>query len=398
MSIAPTLMTMMQELIATPSVSSASPQWDQSNQGVIEKLETWLSGLGFATEVQPIAGFPGKFNLIATYGSGPGGLVLSGHTDTVPFNAELWQSDPFKLTEKNQRLYGLGSCDMKAFFALAIEAARPLLDQPFQAPLIILATADEETSMCGARALAEAGYPKARAAVIGEPTGLRPGYMHKGMMMERIELLGQSGHSSDPSLGNNALEAMHEVMAELLELRAELQARHNNPLFKVQTPTMNFGCIHGGDNPNRICGNCALEFDLRPLPGMDNDELRSQIIARAGAVAERRGVAMRLESLFPGIQPFANRQDSELVRLAERLTGHGAESVAFGTEGPFLQQLGMDTIVMGPGSINQAHQPDEYLALSQIPTTLGLLRQFITHYCLSDGSAPAPAGTGTPQE
>lgn len=378
----PDLVTMLSELIASPSVSCTQPDWDQSNLGVIEKLESWLSSLGFSTEVCPVPGHAGKANLIATLGSGPGGLVLSGHTDTVPFNAELWQSDPFKLTEKDNRFYGLGTCDMKGFFPIAIEAARKFIDTPLQQPLIILATADEESSMSGARALAEAGKPKARYAVIGEPTGLKPIYMHKGMMMEAVRVEGKAGHSSDPSLGANALDAMHSVLSELISFRNEMKQQHHNSAFRIAEPTLNLGCIHGGDNPNRICSRCELEYDLRPLPGMDLDNLREDVSRRLAPLADRFGVQIKTEALFPGIPAFANRVDSELVQTAERLTGYTAESVAFGTEAPFLQQMGMDTIVMGPGFIDQAHQPDEYLAFDQIQPTVAILEKMIRQYCL----------------
>ncbi|MDI3324616.1 acetylornithine deacetylase [Pontibacterium granulatum] len=378
----PDIVTMLAELIASPSVSCTNPSLDQSNLDVIEKLENWLSDLGFKTEVMPIPGAENKANLIATLGSGPGGLVLSGHTDTVPYNDELWASDPFRLTERDNRFYGLGTCDMKGFFPLAIAAAKKFIDQPLQQPLIILATADEESSMNGARALAEAGKPKARYAVIGEPTGLRPVYMHKGMMMESVRITGSSGHSSDPSLGHNALEAMHSVLGTLIDFRKELQSSYQNSDFAVSVPTLNLGCIHGGDNPNRICGQCELEYDLRPLPGMNIDNLRETIAQRVKPLEEQFGVKISAESLFPGIPPFQNDASSELVQTAEKLTGYTAQSVAFGTEAPFLQGMGMDTIVMGPGSIDQAHQPDEYLAFDQIKPTVAILEQMIAKYCL----------------
>lgn len=378
----PDLVSMLSQLIASPSVSCTQPDWDQSNHGVIELLDTWLSDLGFSTEVIPVEGHPGKSNLIATLGTGPGGLVLSGHTDTVPFNAELWQSDPFKLTEHENRFYGLGTCDMKGFFPIAIEAAKKFLDQPLQQPLIILATADEESSMSGARALAKAGKPKARYAVIGEPTGLKPIYMHKGMMMEAVRVEGKAGHSSDPSLGTNALDAMHSVLSELISFRNEMKQSYQNSAFRIAEPTLNLGCIHGGDNPNRICSRCELEYDLRPLPGMALDNLREDVSKRLAPLAEKFGVEIKTESLFPGIPAFANQQDSELVSMAEKLTGYTAETVAFGTEAPFLQDLGMDTIVMGPGFIDQAHQPDEYLAFDQIKPTVAILEKLIEQYCL----------------
>ncbi|MEX6500916.1 acetylornithine deacetylase [Pseudomonas zhanjiangensis] len=367
-------------LIAAPSVSCTQAQWDQSNRPVIELLSSWLGDLGFACEVQEVE--PGKFNLLASYGSGAGGLVLAGHSDTVPFDAELWQTDPLKLTEADGRWFGLGSCDMKGFFALVIEAVQPLLAQRFQQPLLILATCDEESSMSGARALAESGRPLGRAAVIGEPTGLRPIRLHKGIMMERIDILGQSGHSSDPSLGHSALEAMQDVMGELRDLRAQWQRTFNNPQFSVPQPTLNLGCIHGGDNPNRICGQCSLEFDLRPLPGMQPEVLRAAIREKLQPLAERHQVKIDFAPLFPSAPPFEQAAESELVRLAERLTGHPAASVAFATEAPYLQRLGCQALVLGPGDIDCAHQPNEYLEMSRIEPSVRLLRELIQHYCL----------------
>lgn len=382
----PPLKQLFAELIALPSVSCTQAALDLPNRPVIERLAGWLGDLGFACEVQEVA--PGKCNLLASYGSGPGGLVLAGHSDTVPFDGALWASDPLELSERDGRWHGLGSCDMKGFFALVIEAVRELLDRPFRQPLLILATCDEESSMSGARALAAAGRPLGRAALIGEPTGLKPVRLHKGVMMERIDIRGQSGHSSDPSLGRSALEAMHAAIGELLDLRSQWQREYRNPLFNVPQPTLNLGCIHGGDNPNRICGQCSLEFDLRPLPGMDPQQLRAAILRKLQPLAEQRQVSIDFRPLFPSVPPFEEPAASELVRLAERLTGHAAGAVAFGTEAPYLQQLGCETLILGPGDIACAHQPNEYLELSRIEPTLQLLRQLIGHYCLAPAATP----------
>lgn len=382
----PPLKQLFAELIALPSVSCTQAALDLPNRPVIERLSGWLGDLGFACEIQEVA--PGKCNLLASYGSGPGGLVLAGHSDTVPFDGVLWASDPLELSERDGRWHGLGSCDMKGFFALVIEAVRELLDRPFRQPLLILATCDEESSMSGARALAAAGRPLGRAALIGEPTGLKPVRLHKGVMMERIDIRGQSGHSSDPSLGRSALEAMHAAIGELLDLRSQWQREYRNPLFNVPQPTLNLGCIHGGDNPNRICGQCSLEFDLRPLPGMDPQQLRAAILRKLQPLAEQRQVSIDFRPLFPSVPPFEEPAASELVRLAERLTGHAAGAVAFGTEAPYLQQLGCETLILGPGDIACAHQPNEYLELSRIEPTLQLLRQLIGHYCLAPAATP----------
>ncbi|RBW49059.1 acetylornithine deacetylase [Marinobacter sp. F3R11] len=378
----PSVREMLERLVALPSISSASAEWDQSNEAVVRTLGEWLEALGFSVEILAVPGMTGKFNLIATLGRGSGGLVLSGHTDTVPFDDKRWQSDPFTLTERDNRWYGLGTCDMKGFFPLAIEAARAYTAADLKQPLIILATADEESSMNGARALAEAGKPEARYAVIGEPTSLRPVRMHKGIMMERLTFEGRSGHSSDPGLGRNALEGMHEALGELLALREGWQKQYRNPNFDVQVPTLNPGCIHGGDSFNRICARCELHFDLRPLPGMNMESLRQAILHRIQPVAERRELTMEFEPLFDSVPPFETPSDAALVKVCEQLTGHTARSVAFATEAPWLQKLGMETLVMGPGSIDQAHQPDEFLELSQLEPTVKILRGLIRQFCL----------------
>lgn len=159
----PDLKQQLQQLVAAPSVSATDPKLDMGNRGVVELLAAWLETLGFAVELMPLAGQPDKVNMIATLssgGRGDGGLVLAGHTDTVPFDEGLWQSDPFRLVERDNRFYGLGATDMKGFFPIALEAAKSFAGKALKQPLIILATADEETSMAGARALVKAGARK----------------------------------------------------------------------------------------------------------------------------------------------------------------------------------------------------------------------------------------------
>jgi acetylornithine deacetylase len=368
-------------LLRLPSVSSANRALDMGNRAVIELLAERFARLGFAVELLDIPGQPHKANLIATKGTGPGGLVLAGHTDTVPFDEKLWAMNPLQVTEKDGKLYGLGSTDMKGFFAVAHEAISPLAAETFKQPLIIVATADEESSMDGARALAKLGRPHARYAVIGEPTGLKPVTRHKGVMMERLHVQGRSGHSSNPALGRNALEAMHEMIAELLVFRQQLQHKYHDTHFTLDVPTLNLGVIHGGDNPNRICGHCQLEFDVRLLPGMTSVGVRDEIRARIEPLAAKHGVGFTFTPLFPGVEAFANEQTA-LLQACEKLTGHGPQSVSYGTEAPFFQQLGMDTLVLGPGSIDVAHQPNEYMALDQVQPCIRLLQGLIRQFCL----------------
>lgn len=378
----PSWRDMLAQLIAIPSVSSVDANEDMANVAVIDLLSNWLEAAGFSLERVPVPDQPGKVNLIATLGEGEGGLVLSGHTDTVPFNGELWRSNPFELAEANDRLFGLGVCDMKGFLALAIEAACRYRGADLKQPLIILATADEETGMSGAKALVEAGRPRARHAIIGEPTSMKPVRMHKGMMMDAIHVHGQSGHSSDPAFGANALDGMYKIIGELIQWRRELADAHHMPEFEPPGPTLNLGYIKGGDNPNRICGDCELGIDLRPLPGMDRTELRAAMRERLEAALKGRQLKLEFEVLFEGADPMHTAADADIVRFAEEATGTTARAVAFSTEAPHLTRLGADVVVLGPGNIEQAHQPDEYLEVSRVQPTLDLLQSAIERFCV----------------
>ncbi len=377
----PPLLSMIAELIATPSISSTQAQHNLSNQGVVNLLANWLDDSGFKVNVLPVPDKPAKFNLIATLGSGNDGLVLAGHTDTVPFNQELWTTDPFKMQEREQRLYGLGSCDMKSFFALALEAVRTLDTQRLIRPLTILATADEESSMSGARALTSADLAGSSFAVIGEPTSLQPVNLHKGIMMLSVRLQGSSGHSSNPDLGVNALEYMSIVLNTIIEFRDELRHRYQHPAFDVRFPTLNLGCIHGGDNPNRICDHVVLEIDVRALPGMSNLTLQQELTEKISKAVRCQDIALSVDLLHPAIPSFSAGDTSPLLAAAEHLTGATRKAVAFATEAPFLADLGLDTIVLGPGSIDQAHQPNEYIELKQLQPTIDIMKNLVNRFC-----------------
>ena len=379
----PQFMEAFAQLIALPSVSSIDPQIDQSNRGVIELLANWFEDLGFSCELQLVSSNPDKLNLIACLGEGDGGLVLSGHTDTVPFDELLWQQDPFELKQSNDRLYGLGSTDMKSFFPVILATLEKVDLEKLDRPLIILATSDEESTMAGARTLQACGRKFGRHALIGEPTGLQPIRMHKGMMVESIKLLGQSGHSSNPALGRNALEGMHRVIAELMELRSKLQRENHNPNFQVPYPTMNFASIHGGDNANRICGDCELTIDMRLMPGMDIESSRAEIRRSVMQSIDGLGLTVEFDAVFGGMPAMQTDGEAEIVRLAEKLTGNESGSVAFGTEAPYFNSMGMETLILGPGDIDQAHQANEYLDIGRIEPMIDILKQVIENFCIS---------------
>ncbi len=377
----PNTREMIAQLIATPSVSCYHADLDMSNRAVIDLLADWMETRGFEVEIQAID--KAKFNLIATTGSGSDGLVLSGHTDTVPCDPDLWLSDPFQLMEKDNRLYGLGSCDMKSFLALAVHSTQSFDLDKLKRPLTIVATADEESTMSGAKLIADNGKKLGRYCVIGEPTGLQPIRQHKGVLSESVRFTGRSGHASNPALGNNALEAMHEFIGELLRYRDGLQKQYNDPAFAIPTPTLNLGHIHGGDNSNRICGACELLVDIRFLPGMSFDTLHADIGELVAGVAERRGLAGECLIIGDeGTPAMDTAEASEIAQYLKFLTGKSASSVAFGTEAPYYNSMQTETIVIGPGSIDQAHQPDEYLPVDQIDPTIDMLKKLIHRFCV----------------
>jgi len=370
------------QLIACSSISSTQPSWDQGNKEVIQLLATWFEQLGFSIEIQAVPDTSNKFNLLAKLGSGEGGLLLAGHSDTVPFDENSWQSDPHKVINQDDKFFGLGTCDMKGFFAFILQVCKNLPVSQLKKPLYILATADEETTMAGARFFAKSQAIKPDVAIIGEPTNLVPVVMHKGHMSHRISVKGKSGHSSKPNLGINAIEIMHKVIGQLIELKEKFQLNYENNAFDVPAPTLNLGAISGGDNANRICGHCNLDIDLRSLPGMSDDELINWLSEALKPLAELFPGRISFAEMHPSSPSFEQKKPSTLISIAEEISGHHCCAVNYATEAPYIQQLGCQTIVLGPGSIEQAHQPNEFLAHSEIDKTEKLLTRMVQHYCL----------------
>ncbi|HEG0622158.1 TPA: acetylornithine deacetylase [Yersinia enterocolitica] len=386
----PPFIELYRALIATPSISATDSALDQSNEALINLLAGWFADLGFCVEIQPVPDTRHKFNLLASIGEnsvgkkssgeGSGGLLLAGHTDTVPYDEGRWTRDPFTLTEHDNKLYGLGTADMKGFFAFILDAVRDIDASTLSKPLYILATADEETTMAGARYFAASTQLRPDFAIIGEPTSLQPVRAHKGHISNAIRITGQSGHSSDPARGVNAIDLMHESITELMKLRTTLQERYNNPAFAIPYPTMNFGHINGGDAANRICACCELHMDIRPLPGLtlsDLDELMTEALA---PVSARWPGRLSIDQLHPPIPGYECPTDHHMVGVIEELLGERTAVVNYCTEAPFIQQI-CPTLVLGPGSINQAHQPDEFIDMAFIEPTRELIGQLVDHFC-----------------
>ncbi|HHI5410335.1 TPA: acetylornithine deacetylase [Vibrio metoecus] len=374
----PSFLEVYEGLISTSSISSTDARWDEGNEQVIAKLADWLSALGFSIQIEQVA--PNKQNLIAKLGSGEGGLLLAGHSDTVPFDEGRWNYNPHALTQANNRFYGLGTADMKGFFAFIYEAVKNVDWSKQTKPLYVLATCDEETTMLGARHFTENAPFKPDYCIIGEPTSLVPIRAHKGHVANAIRVTGKSGHSSNPALGVNAIEIMHEVLFALMQLRDRLIKEYHHPGFEIPTPTLNLGHIHGGDSPNRICGCCELHYDVRPLPGISLDGLDNLMRDALREVQQKWPGRIELIPLHDPIPGYECAHDHPFIHGISEICEQEAQTVNYCTEAPFLQQV-CPTLVLGPGSIDQAHQPDEFLAFEFIDPTVRVLSRTMQKYC-----------------
>ncbi len=378
----PSALDMVRRLVATPSVSSPDARFDQSNRGVVELVAEWASALGFSIRIEPVPRSPGKVNLIARLGDGADGLVLSGHTDTVPYDAARWTDDPFELTERDGRLYGLGTADMKGFFAAALGATARFAAGELVRPLTLLGTADEESTMEGARALADAGERLGRYAIIGEPTGLRPIRKHKGVFYARISIGGRAGHASNPALGVNAIDGVQRVLPALEAWRSTVGERFHDDEFEVPAPTLSFGRIEGGDSPNRICAECTLDVDIRLLPGMTREAVTGELRARVAEALEGGPWTFDVQPTGAHADAFGGPSDPSFSATVEGLCGCSAGTALFGTEAPYLAQLGLQTLVLGAGDIDVAHQPDEYVTMAAIERATDVYASLIQRYCI----------------
>lgn len=376
-----TFLECYENIISIPSISAFDPAIDQSNRQLIDWLGNLFSSYGFSISIHSVPETRNKFNMLAKIGSGEGGLLLAGHSDTVPFDENKWQQNPFSLKQKDHKLFGLGACDMKGFFAFIIEAIKVIPLDQLRKPLYILATADEETSMAGARFFAQQQLIKPDMAIIGEPTELKPIGKHKGHMAHTLNVDGKSGHSSDPDKGVNAIEIMHKAIGSLLTLRDNLADNFRDDSFSVPQATLNLGHIHGGDGENRICGHCKMNFDLRCVPQLADAEAISMIDNALAPIYKAYPNRLSRDLMYPTSPAFAGKNEHGIADLAKKLTGFDVDNANYATEAPFLDLLGCDTLVLGPGSIEQAHQPDEFISLDYVEPTVKILQNMIKQVC-----------------
>jgi acetylornithine deacetylase len=364
-------------LIAFPTIST------DSNMELIEFAAARLGSLGADVQVSPDATGQ-KANLFATLGpKRDGGIVLSGHSDVVPVEGQDWSSDPFEMRTHDGRLFGRGACDMKGFIAASLATAEDYAKLDLARPVHFCFTHDEETGCLGARALIEELKDigmKPAACIIGEPTLMRIIEGHKGCYEYTTEFSGLAGHGSAPEAGVSAVEYAVRYVSRLLELREQLKPRapETSP-FEPPWTTLQAGRIQGGIAHNVIADNCAVDWEMRPVQVSDADFVKSgmktyvddELLPAMRAVHPEADIITHVIGEVVGLEPMP---DSEALKLVADLTGaNTTDVVCFGTEAGLFQQIGIPTVVCGPGSIEQAHKPDEYVELDQLGQCLGML-------------------------
>lgn len=365
------------DLVAFPTVSS------EPNLAMATYLAERLAAAGARVELlRDTTGT--KTNVFATLGPDrDGGIVLSGHTDVVPVEGQDWTSDPFRMRSDGGRLYGRGTCDMKGFIAAALASAAEYDPARLSRPLHFAFTHDEETGCLGARSLV--AHMKDRdtrpaLAIVGEPTGMRVIEGHKGCYEYTTVFTGLEGHGSDPGRGVNAVEYAVRYAARLMALRDDLRTRApaGSP-FEPPWTTVNIGRLSGGVVHNVIANRAELDWEMRPVQPGDADFVKSRLANYADRdllpamrrVSPDAGIELRTVGEIEGLAPMPGNEARALV--AELTGANEAGVVAFGTEAGLFQSLGLSVVVCGPGSIEQAHKADEYLALDQLSACLAML-------------------------
>lgn len=347
-----------------------------SNLALIEWVEAYLADLGVASRRVPSADGV-KSNLLATLGPPvEGGVVLSGHTDVVPVKGQAWTSEPFTLTRRDDRLFGRGASDMKGFIALALAAAPDFLAAKLPKPIHLAFSYDEEIGCFGAPAMIEVigrELPRPALVVVGEPTSMEVVSGHKGITAWRVTVTGREAHSAQTHLGVSANMAAVRLMASLAELAARLE-READPTspFLPKHPTLTIGKVAGGTAGNILARECQFIFDLRALPGQDARQQLAGFLELAGTVdaeikarAPEGGVRVEQVANVPPLRPDPDNVAEPFVR---RLAGDNgpARVASFASEAGQFQVSGLPTVLCGPGSIDQAHQADEYVDISQM--------------------------------
>ncbi|WP_310620695.1 acetylornithine deacetylase [Flexibacterium corallicola] len=377
MNVLDTTKALLKELIAFPTISS------NSNLDMIDCLAQYLSSSGATVEIwRDESGR--KANLFATIGPNiDDGIVLSGHCDVVPTADQDWTNDPFEMIERNGKLFGRGTCDMKGFIAAAVAMAPRYAQLNLKRPIHFAFTYDEEVGCFGAQALAQSLRQhrlNPAVAIVGEPTSMRIIEGHKGCYEYITHFTGLEGHGSNPDQGVNAVEYATRYVSRLLELKDELRSKApKNCRFEPPWTTINTGALIGGTARNVIPGKARVEWEMRPVQPSDADFVKNHLdqycthalLPAMQAICPDASVVTEIIAEVDGLEPVP---ENEARTILSELTGtHETDLVSFGTEAGMFQALGMTVVVCGPGSIEQAHKSDEYVSVTQISQCLEML-------------------------
>ena len=367
---------LLARLVAIDSVS------DRSNLPVIEFVEGYLASLGVEAQRAPNATGE-KAALLATIGPNvDGGVVLSGHTDVVPVEGQPWTGDPFTLRSAGSRLLGRGACDMKGFDACVLAMAPAFKAAPLKRPVHIVLSYDEETTCLGSRdVIARFGKdaPTPAAAVVGEPTMMAVADAHKSVATMRTIVTGREAHSAMPMLGANGVAIAADIVSEIGRLAREYEEGPVDPRFAPPYSTMHVGMIQGGTARNILARQCGFHWEFRGLPGVTTASALAKVQAFVDGVALPRLTRFVtgpkiVTDLEVDVPPLAADPGSAAERLAMKLArSNHTVAVSFATEAGHFQAAGVPTVVCGPGSIDQAHKPDEFIEEAQLSACLAFL-------------------------
>lgn len=370
---------MLARLVAFDTTSS------KSNMALIDDVRGYLAGHGVASHLVPNADGT-KANLYATIGpSVAGGVVLSGHSDVVPITGQPWDTDPWTTIERDGKLYGRGTADMKCFIAVALALTPEFLKRELKVPIHLAISYDEEIGCLGAWPLADsikANLPAPHAIIVGEPTMMKVVHAHKASTSYYTEFFGREAHSSQQQQGVSANHFAGELLYFLNRLAERFQARHPGPSdFIPPYGTVNVGIVNGGTAGNIIARHCLVQWEYRSLPGEDTGEALALVrdfcdtvlLPKMRATWADARIETRQRAAAPPLRPDP---DSKAEHLCRQLTGDNrATSVSYAAEAGIFQQAGFSVVLCGPGDIAQAHQPNEFIAIEQIGACEAFLRK-----------------------
>jgi len=378
-----TTLEMLERLIAFNTISS------RSNLPIIDFIEAYLNEWGI-TAYRTVSAEGDKSNLWATIGPQnlADGVVLSGHTDVVPVVDQNWSSDPFALTNRDGKLYGRGTADMKTFIAIVLAHVPDMLQQPLRTPLHFAFSYDEEPGCHGVpHLIADVAkrFPRPKLVIVGEPTEMNLVVAHKGCHVFETVFAGRAAHSSAPQLGANAIVAAAQAVLILQEMADELKhAAPKDSPFDPPHTTIGVATIDGGAATNIVPERCHLRWDLRNLPDVNPDDIVAEFNRRCADLilpqfrhnASEASIQTKKLAGIPPLRPETDSPAAELIRL---LTGQNdSHAVSYGTEGGLFQAAGLSSVICGPGNIAQAHQPDEFITLLQVTAGEDFIKSLIS--------------------